>query len=96
MNEENKWDHMVETDVKGPVEKVAHNEIVEAMQKMKSQKATAPSEANVEMIVASSKIGIKVTMEPCQQVLNDRGMLDEWKTSVIVPIFNTRITKCVN
>ena len=37
MNEENEWDHMVETDVvEGPVEKVAHNEIVEATQRMKS------------------------------------------------------------
>ena len=37
MNEENQWDHMVEIDVvEGSVEKVARNEIVEAMQKMKS------------------------------------------------------------
>ena len=36
-NEKNKWDHMVETDVvEGPVEKAASNEIMEAMQKMKS------------------------------------------------------------
>ena len=36
MNEENKWDHMVETDVaKGLVEKVTRNEIVEAVQRMK-------------------------------------------------------------
>ena len=35
-NEENKWNHMVETDVvEGPVEEVVFNEIVEAMQKMK-------------------------------------------------------------
>ena len=40
-NKENKWDHMVETNVvEGPVEKVARNEIVEAMQKMNSGKAT--------------------------------------------------------
>ena len=38
MNEENKWDHMVETDVEGPVEKVTRNEIVEAVQRMKSGK----------------------------------------------------------
>ena len=35
MNEENKWDRMVETDVvEGTVEKVAGNEIVKALQKM--------------------------------------------------------------
>ena len=43
INEENEWNQMVETDiVEGPVEKVARNEIVEAMQKMKSRKETKP------------------------------------------------------
>ena len=49
MNEENECDYMVETDViEGPVEKVACHEIVEAMGKMKSGKATGPSEASME------------------------------------------------
>ena len=88
MNEENGWDHVVETDVlEGPVEKVAHNEIVEAMLKMKSGKATGPSEVSAKMIVASGKIWVEVMMELCQHVLNGRGMPDEWKASVIVPIF---------
>ena len=48
MNEENKWDHMVETGVaEEPVEKVARNEIMEAMQRIKSGKATDPSEVSV-------------------------------------------------
>ena len=42
------------------------------------------------MIVASDEIEVKVMMELCQRVLNDRGMPDEWKTSVIVPIFKTK------
>ena len=88
MNEENEWDRMVETDlVEGPVEKVACNEIVEVIQSMKSGNATGPSEVSVEMIVASGEIGVKVMMELCQRVLDGRGMPDEWKTSVIVPIF---------
>ena len=88
MNEENEWYHMVETDVvERPVEKVARNEIVEAMQKIKSGKATRPSEVSGKMIVASGEIGIKVVMKLCQRVLNGRGMPDEWKTSEIVPIF---------
>ena len=71
---------MVETDrVKGPVEKVALNEIVEAMQKMKSRKATGPSEVSVEMIVASGEIGVKVVMKGCQRVLDDRGYLTNGK-----------------
>ena len=88
MNEENELDHMVETDeVEGPVEKVARNEIVEAMQKMKPRKATGRFEVCVKIIVASGKIGVKLIMELCQRVLEGRGMPDEWKTSVIVPIF---------
>ena len=82
---------MVETDVvKGPVEKVARNEIIEAMQKMESKKATEPFKVSVEMIVASGEIGVKVMMEPCQRVLDRRGMPNEWKTGVIVPIFKEK------
>ena len=58
----------------GPVEKVARNEIVEAMQKMKSGKATGPSEESMEMVVASGEIGVKVMMELCLRLLNGRGM----------------------
>ena len=42
------------------------------------------------MIVASGEIGVKVMMELCQRVLDGRGRPDEWKTSVIVPIFTGR------
>ena len=89
MNQENEWDRIVvQTDVvERPVEKVACNEIVEAMQNMKSGKATRPSEISVEMILASGEIGVKVMMELCQRVLDGREMPDEWKTSAIVPIF---------
>ena len=39
MNIENEWYQMVECDViKGPMEKVARKEIVEAIQKVKSEK----------------------------------------------------------
>ena len=76
MSEENEWDHMVETDVvEGPVKKVACNEIVKAIQKMKSEKATEPFEVSVEIIVASGEIGVKVMMELCQCVLDGRGMM---------------------
>ena len=87
INEKNEWDHMVKTHVEGPMETVARNEIVEAMQTMKLGKATGPSEVSVEMIVASGEIGVKLMMELCRRVWDSRGMPDEWKTSVIVPIF---------
>ena len=53
---------------------------------MKSGKATRPSEVSVEIIIAGDKIGVKVMMEVCQHVLDGRGMLDELKISVVVPI----------
>ena len=88
MNEENEWDRVVETNlVEGPVEKVVRDEIVEAIQSMKSGKATGTSDVSVEIIVASGEIGVKVMMELCQRVVDGGGMPDEWKTSVIVPIF---------
>ena len=56
MNEENEWDHVVEADVvKRPMKKMACNETVEEMQKIKSGKTTGPSEVSLEMIVASSE-----------------------------------------
>ena len=54
----------METDVvEGAVEKVVHNEIVKAMPRMKSGKATGPSEVSTEIIVVSGKIEVKVMME---------------------------------
>ena len=85
---------MVETDVvEGPVKTVARNEIVEAMQKMKSVKVTGPPEVSVEMIVASGKIRAKVMMELCQHLLDGREMPDEWKTSVIVLSLKERVMR---
>ena len=39
------------------------------------------------MVVASGKIRVKVMIKLCQCVLNGKGMPNEWKTSVTVPIF---------
>ena len=47
------------------------------MQKMKSGKGAGPSEVSVEMIIASGEIGVKMMMDLCQRVLNDRRMPDE-------------------
>ena len=54
---------------------------------IKSVKPTGPSEISVEMIIAREEIGVRVMMDLCQRVLDGRGMPDECKTSVIVPIF---------
>ena len=80
-NVENEWDQMVE----GPVEGVTDEKVMEAMNKMKFGKAAGPSEVNMDMIIASGKFG--VIKKLCQRVLDGKGMPEEWKTSVVVPIF---------
>ena len=48
---------MVKTDsVKEPVERVTREETVEAMQKLRSEETTGPSEVSVNMIVASVEV----------------------------------------
>ena len=87
MNVENEWDQMVEVDmVEGPVEGVTDEEVMEAMNKMKLEKAAGPSEVNMDMTIASGTFGVGVMKKLCQRVLDGEGMPEEWKTSV-VPIF---------
>ena len=57
---------------------------------MKSGKATGPSEVDFKMIIASGDTCIKVMVELCQRVLDDRGMPEERKTNVVVPIFKAK------
>ena len=46
-----------------------------------------PSEVSTEMIAASGEVGIRVMMKLCQRLLDGKGMPEEWKTSVVIPIF---------
>ena len=88
MDVENEWDQMAEADmVEGPVEEVTYEEVIKAMNKMKLGKAAGPSEVNMDMIMASGKFGVGVLKKLCQRVLDGKGMPEEWKTSVVVPIF---------
>ena len=73
--------------MEGPIERVTREEIVKAIREMKSRKAAGPSEVSVEMINASGEVGISVMIELCQRVLDGRRMPEEWKTSVVIPIF---------
>ena len=50
----------------GPIEKVTLEEVMTALRKMKSGKATGPSEIDYEMIIASGDTRIKVMVELCQ------------------------------
>ena len=88
MNEENALDHKVDTGmVEGPVEKVSRKDVREAIRKMKHRKGVRYSEVSTEMIVACGRIVEEVMLQLCLQVLDGKGIPDEWKTSVVVPIF---------
>ena len=88
MNVENEWDQMVEEDmVKEPVEEAIDQEVMEAVNKMKLGKAAGLSEVNMDMIIASGKFGVGLMKKLRQRVLDGKVMPEEWKISVVVPIF---------
>ena len=66
------------------------------MKKIKLGKVSGRLEVSMEMINASGKVGIDVIMKLCQKVLDKRGMPENWKTSVMVPIYKGKgdMTNC--
>ena len=74
MNEENDLDCNVEGfAVEGPVVCASKDEVLQALNEMKTGKAPGPSEASLELIAASGGVGIQVIAEICQKVLNGFG-----------------------
>ena len=54
MNEENDWDHNEKGDaVEGPVVCVGREEVLQALNEMKTGKAPGPSEVSLKLIAAS-------------------------------------------
>ena len=53
MNEENDWDHNVEGDAEGSAYCVSREEVLQTLNEMKTGKASAPSEASLELMAAS-------------------------------------------
>ena len=91
MNEENVWDQVTDADmVEGPIERITPAEVLKAIKVMKTGRAAGLSEVNIEMINASGQVGVEVMTELCQKVLDGAGMPDEWKTSVMLPIFKRK------
>ena len=97
MNEENDWDHNVDGDaVEGPVICVSREEVLQALNEMKTGKTPGSSEVSLELIAASGGVGIQVMAEICQNVLDGFGMPVEWALRIVVPIFkgNGNIRNC--
>ena len=71
LNEENDWDHNVEGDtVEGPVVCVSREDVLQALNEMKTGNAPRASEVSFELIAASGGVGIQVMAEICQRALN--------------------------
>jgi hypothetical protein len=88
MNEENEWDGEVEADVvQGPIDRVTEGEVMRAIKAMKMGKAAGVSEIAAEHVVASGKVGVVVMTELCNRVLAGEGMPEEWRDSVLVPLY---------
>ena len=75
--------------VEGPVEGVIYEEVMKAMNKMKSGKAAGPSEVNMDMIISSGKF-VVIIKKLCQRILDGEDVSEEWKTSAVVTIFKGR------
>ena len=72
INEENDWDHNVEGGaVEGPVVCVCREEVLQALNEMKTGKAPGPSEVSLELIAASGGVESQVMAEISQSVQMD-------------------------
>ena len=71
INEDNDWDHNVEGEaVEGPVACVGRDNVLQALNEIKTGNAPGPSEVSLELIAASGGVGIQVMAETCQKVLD--------------------------
>jgi hypothetical protein len=88
MNEENEWDGVVDVDVvHGPIDRVMMKEVMTAIKAMKLGKATGVSEVAAEHMAASGMVGIEVITKIANRVLDGEGIPDEWRCSVLVPLY---------
>ena len=68
MNEEDDCNHNVEGDaVEGPVVCVIREEVLQALNEMKTGNAPGPSDVSLELIAASGGEGIQMMAESCQR-----------------------------
>ena len=71
MKEENDWDHNVEGDtIECPVVSASRDEVLQALNGVKTRKVLGPSEVPLELIAATRGVGMEVMAEICQKVLD--------------------------
>ncbi|MCJ8745636.1 hypothetical protein PDJAM_G00132350 [Pangasius djambal] len=100
MNEENEREKRVEevTSVEQKVDKIRKDEVKKALKRMKSGKAVGPDDIPVEVWKCLGEAAVEFLTSLFNRVLESEKMPEEWRSSVLVPIFKNKgdVQSCSN
>ncbi|KAK3563309.1 hypothetical protein QTP86_021637 [Hemibagrus guttatus] len=100
MNEENEREKRVEevNSVEQKVDKIRKDEVRKALKRMKSGKAVGPDDIPVEVWKCLGEAAVEFLANLFNRVLESEKMPEEWRRSVLVPIFKNKgdVQSCSN
>ncbi|KAG7470479.1 hypothetical protein JOB18_047048 [Solea senegalensis] len=100
MNEENEREQRVEevTTVNHEVAEISKDEVRGALKRMKNGKAVGPDDIPVEVWKCLGEEAVEFLVRLFNRILESEGMPEEWRRSVMVPIFNNKgdVQNCSN
>ncbi|KAK3511538.1 hypothetical protein QTP70_009333 [Hemibagrus guttatus] len=100
MNEENERVKRVEgvNSVEQKVDKIRKDEVRKALKRMKSGKAVGPDDIPVEVWKCLGEAAVEFLTSLFNRVLESERMPEEWRRSVLVPIFKNKgdVQSCSN
>ncbi|MCJ8747893.1 hypothetical protein PDJAM_G00158690 [Pangasius djambal] len=100
MNEENEREKRVVgvTSVEQKVDKIRKDEVRKALKRMKSGKAAGPDDIPVEVWKCLGEAAVEFLTSLFNRVLESEKMPEEWRCSVLVPIFKNKgdVQSCSN
>ncbi|KAK3570071.1 hypothetical protein QTP86_010237 [Hemibagrus guttatus] len=100
MNEENKREKRVEgvNSVEQKVDMIRKDEVRKALKRMKSGKAVGPDDIPVEVWKCLGEAAVEFLASLFNRVLESERMPEEWRRSVLVPIFKNKgdVQSCSN
>ncbi|KAK3510194.1 hypothetical protein QTP70_026787, partial [Hemibagrus guttatus] len=94
MNEENEREKRVEgvNSVEQKVDKIRKDKVRKALKRMKSGKAVGPDDIPVEVWKCLGEAAVEFLASLFNRVLESERMPEEWRRSVLVPIFKNKVT----
>ncbi|KAK3559485.1 hypothetical protein QTP86_013664, partial [Hemibagrus guttatus] len=100
MNEENEREKRVEgvNSVEQKVDNIRKDEVRKALKRMKSGKAVGPDDIPVEVWKCLGEAAVEFLASLFNRVLESERMPEEWRRSVLVPIFKNKgdVQSCSN